>query len=222
MIKLFDEAVLKLDDRLSKAGTVQLDIFKAFDCVNHDILLGKLYHYGIRGSVLQWFKSFLTEKSHYIEINGIKSEPYSPTMGVPPSSVLGPILFLIYINDLPNVSDILSFAMFADDTSLLLSTERDLYTETFIIELNKVMNWFSSNKLLLNYSKSEYTFFGPLYPIEYENEFILKDLYEVCPHFSILDDRYNSLEELLKDSSVKRKYVKGDLILKELYMVAPE
>ena len=87
-------------------------------------------------------------------------------MGVPQGSV-GPILFLIYINDLRNASNILSFSIFADDTSLLLSSIRDLYNETFINELNKVMDWFSSNKLLLNYSKSQYIFFGPLYQTIY-------------------------------------------------------
>ena len=179
MIKLFDEALSALDDRQSKAGTVLLDISKAFDCVNHDNLLDKLYHYGIRGSVLDWFKSFLTNRTHYVDINGSKSEPYTPTMGVPQGSVLGPILFLIYINDLRNSSNTLSFSIFADDTSLLLSSIRDLYYETFINELNKVTEWFSSNKLLLNYSKSQYIFFGPLYQTVYETEFILSDLYEV-------------------------------------------
>ena len=149
-------------------GTVLLDISKTFDCVNHDILLNKLYHYGIRGSVRDWFKSFLTDRTHYIDINGNKSYPYSPTMGVPQGSVLGPILFLIYIIDLLNASNILSLSIFADDTSLLLSSERDLYNETFITELKKVMNWFTSNKLLLNYSKSQYMFFGPLYQTKYE------------------------------------------------------
>ena len=97
MIRLFDEALSALDDRQSKAGTVLLDISKTFDCVNHDILLDKLYHYGIRGSVLDWFKSFLTNRTHYVDINGSKSETYTPTMGqgVPQGSVIGPILFLI-------------------------------------------------------------------------------------------------------------------------------
>ena len=222
MIKLFDESLSALDNKNSKVGTVLLDISKAFDCVNHDILLNKLYHYGIRGSVRDWFKSFLTDRTHYVDINGNKSDPYSPTMGVPQGSVLGPILFLIYINDLRNASNILSFSIFADDTSLLLSSERDLYNETFITELKKVMDWFTSNKLLLNYSKSQYMFFGPLYPTKYEKVFILNDLYEVCPHLLILDDEYDSLEELLEDSSLKRKYVKGDPFLKELHMVAPD
>ena len=155
MIKLFDESLSALDNKNSKVGTVLLDISKAFDCVNHDILLDKLYHYGIRGSVRDWFKSFLTDRTHYVDINGKKSDPYSPTMGVPQGSVLGPILFLIYINDLRNASNILSLSIFADDTSLLLSSERDLYNETFITELKKVMDWFTSNKLLLNYSKSQ-------------------------------------------------------------------
>ena len=163
MIKLFDESLSALDNKNSKVGTVLLDISKTFDCVNHDILLDKLYHYGIRGLVRDWFKSFLTDRTHYVDINGNKSDPYSPTIGVPQGSVLGPILFLIYINDLRNASNILSFSIFADDTSLLLSSERDLYNETFITELKKVMGWFTSNKLLLNYSKSQYMFFGPLY-----------------------------------------------------------
>ena len=208
MIKLFDESLSALDNKNSKVGTVLLDISKAFDCVNHDILLDKLYHYGIRGSVRDWFKSFLTDRTHYVDINGNTSDPYSPTIGVPQGSVLGPILFLIYINDLRNASNILSFSIFADDTSLLLCSERDLYNETFIIELKKVMDWFTSNKLLLNYSKSQYIFFGPLYQSKYEKVFMLNNLYEVCPHLLILDDEYDSLEELLEDTVIIGKCAK--------------
>ena len=169
-----------------------------------------------------WFKSFLTNRTHYVDINGSKSKPYTPTMGVPQGSVLGPILFLIYINDLRNSSNTLSFSIFADDTSLLLSSIRDLYYKTFINELNKVTEGFSSNKLLLNYSKSQYIFFGPLYQTVYESEFILSDLYEVCPHFLLLDNSYSCLEEQLEDTSIKRKYVRGDPILKDLHLVAPD
>ena len=208
MIKLFDKSLSALDNKNSKVGTVLLDISKAFDCVNHDILLDKLYHYRIRGSVRDWFKSFLTDRTHYVHINVNKFDLYSPTMGVPQGSVLGPTLFLIYINDLRNASNILSFSIFADDTSLLLSSERDLYNETFITELKKVMDWFTSNKLLLNYSKSQYIFFGPLYQTKYEKLFILNDFYEVCPHFIILDNEYDSLEELIEDSSINRNISK--------------
>ena len=213
MTKLFDESLSALNNKNLKVGTILLDISKAFDCVNHDILLDKLYYYGIRGSVRDWFKSFLTDRTHYVDINGNKSDQYSPTMGVPLESVLGPILFLIYINDLRNASNILSFSIFADDTSLLLSSERDLYNETFITELKKVMDWFTSNKLLLNYSKSQYIFFGPWYQTKYEKVFILNDLYEVCPHLLILDNEYDSLEQGCPTRGPLAEFVRPFIVL---------
>ena len=78
MIKLYDEALTGLDNKSCKTGSVLFDISKAFDCVDHEILLHKLQHYGIRGNVCKWFKSFLTNRTHYVEINGIRSDSYKP------------------------------------------------------------------------------------------------------------------------------------------------
>ena len=114
-----------------------------------------------------------------------------------------------------------NFSVFADDTSLLLKSCRDVYHNTFITELNKVMDWFKLNKLLLNYKKSQYIFFGPHYTIQYKPEFLLQDLYEVCPHYLLLSEEYTDLEEQLADDSLQRTYVKGEPLLKDLYEVAP-
>ena len=103
------------------ACCVFLDFAKAFDTVNHQILLKKLEYYGIRGNVLKWFDSYLCNRPQCVNINGTFSDFLNILCGVPQGSVLGPILFLIYINDIQFCSNILNFHLFADDTSIFFS-----------------------------------------------------------------------------------------------------
>ena len=91
---------------------------KSFDKVNHCILLSKLNHYGVRGKAYDWFQSYLSNREQFVCINGHKSDSLSITCGVPQGSILRPLLFLLYINDLPNTSKLLSFHLFADDTNI--------------------------------------------------------------------------------------------------------
>ena len=94
-----------------------LDVQKAFDCVNHDILLHKLYHYGIRGSVFDWLKSYLPNRSQLVCINECRSAKSHLRFGVPQGSSLGPLFFLIHINDLPNVITDNIVRLYADDAN---------------------------------------------------------------------------------------------------------
>ena len=100
-----------------------IDLRKAFDTVNHEILPNKLEHYGIKDSMLKWFQSYLIDSKQYVYINGQSSELWLNNCGVPQGSVLGPLLFLIYINDLPNISKILNFYLFADDTNIYYESD---------------------------------------------------------------------------------------------------
>jgi hypothetical protein len=96
------------------------DVRKAFDCCNHEILLQKLKNAGIKGKSLLWFFNYLNNRKQYVYVNGSKSSLLDIKNGSPQGSILGPLLFLLYINDLPNCSEFLAF-LFADDTTLLLS-----------------------------------------------------------------------------------------------------
>ena len=133
---------------------------KLFDTVNHKVLLQKLEHYGIRGKVLDWLRSYLSGRSQYIVVNGHSSEILPITCGVPQGSVCGPLLFLIYVNDLPYVSKILKFYLFADDTSIYYDSENLITLQkTINRELRKVRKWLEANRLSLNIAKTTYVIF---------------------------------------------------------------
>ena len=135
------------------------DLKKAFDTVDFEILLSKLDHYGFRGVSQLWFRNYLTERKQYVSINGSNSNLKQMYCGVPQGSVLGPLLFLIFINDLPNSTQLFSL-LFADDTTFQISGS-DI-EELFAIanfELSKTATWFQANKLTLNVSKTKYILF---------------------------------------------------------------
>ena len=137
-----------------------INLKKAFDTVNHTILLKKLEHYGIRGVPLQWFKSYLSDKKQFVSVNGHSSGELEIKHGVPQGSVLGPLLFLLYINDLPSSAKKLTFYLFADDTNIYFESSDLLHLQrTVNKELRKVRKWLESNRLTLNIDKTNFVIF---------------------------------------------------------------
>ena len=109
----------------------------------------KLEHYGIREEALDWFKSYLTNRKQFVHLNGVNSTGRNITCGVPQGSVLGPLRFLLYINDLPNISDKLKFYLFADDTNIYLESDNlKLLERTMNKELEKLHEWLCINTLV--------------------------------------------------------------------------
>ena len=135
---------------------VFLDLSKAFDTIDHNILLYKLHHYGVRGLPCEWLKSYLSNRSLQSKINGKLSAPTLINLGVPQGSILGPLLFLIYVNDLPKCLSSGQTIMFADDANLFFNHVS--YTEPFKKaneELHQVDSWLTANKLTLNIEKTK-------------------------------------------------------------------
>ena len=145
-----------IDNNLYSCG-VFLDFSKAFDTVNHTILLKKMERYGIRGVSLQFFANYVANRQQYVQMGNTVSAEQTMTCRIPKGSSLGPVLFLIYINDLPNCSSALTFRIFADDTNVFVSA-RDLKTLEKIVnsELKKVKIWCDVNRLSINFSKTNF------------------------------------------------------------------
>ena len=138
-----------------------LDFAKAFDTVNHNILVDKLKYYGVHGTTLKLFDSYLSNRTQIVEVNGQVSEKGTIKHGVPQGSILGPLLFLLYINDISQSSDILKFFLFADDTTVYYSADpkNDETEQILNNELEKVSCWLAANKLSLNVKKSNFLHF---------------------------------------------------------------
>ena len=141
---------------------VFLDFAKAFDTVDHHILIKKLDYYGIRGTAQDWFKSYLSNRTQRVSINGVLSKDLQIKYGVPQGSVLGPLLFLLYINDIRFSSKVLNFHIFVDDTSIFFADNNINNLENTINkELENVSDWLMANKLTLNLSKSNFLLIRP-------------------------------------------------------------
>ena len=153
LINLTENIRKALDDGNIGCG-VFVDLQKAFDTVDHKILLAKLNHYGIRGVSYDWFKSYLSNRNQYVSINGYESGLAALNCGVPQGSVLGPLLFLLYINDLNQAIKFCKVHHFTDDTNpLCLGNSIKKLNKLVNADLKHLANWLSANKISLNIKK---------------------------------------------------------------------
>ena len=184
-----------------------IDLRKAFDTVNHSILLRKLQHYGIRGIVKDWFSSYLLNRIQTTQIGNDISEKNRLLTGVPQGSVLGPLLFLIYINDIYNSSDKLQFYLHADDTNLLYADKSLRSLESIVNgELANIYNWLTANKLSLNIKKSNFVIFHSYQKrIDYQVELKMFDN-QLNTFISLESKNYVKYLGLLIDSGLTWKY----------------
>ena len=138
-----------------------IDFSKAFDMVDHSILLKKLDHYGIRGVALKWMESYLCNRQQFVTVNGSDSKMESIKYGVPQGSILGPLLFIIYINDIPEIAKYAQFILYADDANIILTANTIEEINDLLLKLtDNLLKWVNYNGLALNLKKTHYMIFS--------------------------------------------------------------
>ena len=145
-------------DRKLTPVNIYIDLSKAFDTLNFDILLYKLHYYGITDIALKLLKSYMSNRKQYVKYNVNESGFKEIKTGVPQGSILGPLLFSIYINDLSTISNTFEFIMYADDTTIYFNTEdfpKDNLAKHITTDLDKVDVWLKHNKLSLYVEKTK-------------------------------------------------------------------
>ena len=165
-LELIDRILISLD-KMETPFSIFIDLSKAFDTLNHSILLHKLHYYGFTGSAHDLIESYLSNRTQYVDINGTVSDSLMINTGVPQGSILGPLLFLIYMNDIANSSLLFNFLLYADDTTLsnsleIVISEHASYASILTKinrELTSVSTWLKANKLSINVDKSKYMIF---------------------------------------------------------------
>ena len=181
---------------------IYFDLQKAFDTVDHKILLDKLYNYGIRGNLYEWLGNYLFNRSQYTVVNNVSSDFGNVTCGVPQGSVLGPLLFLIYTNDLTNSVPDAKIKLFADDTNLFIHGDDILLLiKQANMLLSDLNDWFLANKLSLHIDETCYSLFANRY---YSPDIVLRinniEIKRVksCKYLGVyIDDRLTWNEHIL-------------------------
>ena len=160
------QAIITLINKITKSVnsddfviSVFIDLKKSFGCDPTNILLAKLQAYGIRRDYIKWFRSYLTDRTQYVNFNGEESAEHTLKCGVPQGSILGPLFFIIFVNDMFNVSNVLFNVPYADDTCIYIyisGSDINALFDVLNIELAALLEWLNANRLTLNVDKTFY------------------------------------------------------------------
>ena len=212
-ITYLTDYILERMDNQHMTGAVFIDLSKAFDLVDHDCLLYKLDHYGVRGISKLWFENYLSSRSQKVKYKNTLSCSMNLEYGVPQGSILGPLLFVIYINDLPTALTKCKISMYADDTVIYCSDHKSAtIMETLQTDLDNVVKWMEDGRLILNKSKTKCMLFGTYQKLNSVMDFNIKigtDTIEKVSKFNFLgitlDENLNWKEHVISISKKVNK-----------------